>query len=189
MLAILIGSQSINLMFAVHSDFSSLWTVPSLSNAEIVHYATWASMGFLFWIWCVRRHLIVLSAFTLSDCSCCSFLLIKVILGVNLVSYASRRRAGMEAREAADAVNDFGRDPIGEGKEEQVRQATSASFSCALIDALQVYNKKLKSLLDNEDDDAPRTAEIGENRPGQQGKRGRVKLEDLTRYTMVKRIW
>lgn len=26
----------------------------------------------------------------------------------------------MEAREAADAVNDFGRDPIGEGKEEQV---------------------------------------------------------------------
>jgi len=39
---------------------------------------------------------------------------------VNLLGYATRRRAGMEAREAADAVNDFGRDPIGEGKEEQV---------------------------------------------------------------------
>ena len=26
----------------------------------------------------------------------------------------------MEAREVADVVNDFGRDPIGEGKEEQV---------------------------------------------------------------------
>lgn len=26
----------------------------------------------------------------------------------------------MEAREAEDAINDFGRDPIGEGKEEQV---------------------------------------------------------------------
>ncbi|KAF5386234.1 hypothetical protein D9615_002677 [Tricholomella constricta] len=150
-LAILIGSQSINLMFAVHSDFSSLWTVPSLSNAEIIHYLTWATMGFLFWI---------------------CFLVIKVILGVNLVSYASRRRAGMEAREAIDVVNDFGRDPIGEGKEEQV------------------YNKKLKSLLDNEEDDVPRTAEIGENKLGQQqGKKGRVKLEDLTRYTMVKRIW
>ncbi|GLB45078.1 putative eukaryotic membrane protein family protein [Lyophyllum shimeji] len=153
-LAILIGSQSVNLVFGSHSDFSSLWSlwaIPSLSNAEIVHYLTWAIMGFLFWI---------------------CFLVIKVILGVNLVSYAARRRAGMEAREAADVVNDFGRDPIGEGKEEQV------------------YNKKLKSLLDNEQDDVPRTAEIGENKPGQQtGKKARVKLEDLTRYTMVKRIW
>lgn len=41
-------------------------------------------------------------------------------MGVNLVSYATRRRLGMEAREAEDAINDFGRDPIGEGKEEQV---------------------------------------------------------------------
>jgi len=30
----------------------------------------------------------------------------------------------MEAREAADVVNDFGRDPIGEGKEEQVLVTT-----------------------------------------------------------------
>lgn len=42
-------------------------------------------------------------------------------MGVKLVGYATRRRAGMEAREVQDAVNDFGRDPIGEGKEEQVR--------------------------------------------------------------------
>jgi hypothetical protein len=48
-----------------------------------------------------------------------SFVVIKVIIGVNLVSYAIRRQAGMEARKAEDAVNDFGRDPIGEGKEEQ----------------------------------------------------------------------
>jgi hypothetical protein len=45
---------------------------------------------------------------------------IKVMLGVHLVSYATRRREGMEAREAEDVVNDFGRDPIGEGKDEQV---------------------------------------------------------------------
>ena len=42
------------------------------------------------------------------------------MIGVNLVSYATRRRAGMEAREEADKINDFGRDPIGEGKEEKV---------------------------------------------------------------------
>ena len=30
----------------------------------------------------------------------------------------------MEEREAADVVNDFGRDPIGEGKEERVRPST-----------------------------------------------------------------
>ncbi len=41
-------------------------------------------------------------------------------MGVNLLSYATRRRSGMEAREAGDVVNDFGRNPIGEGKEEQV---------------------------------------------------------------------
>jgi hypothetical protein len=49
-----------------------------------------------------------------------SFVGIKIIMGVKLLIYATKRRAGMEAREVADAVNDFGRDPIGEGKEEQV---------------------------------------------------------------------
>lgn len=40
-------------------------------------------------------------------------------MGVNLLSYATRRHAGMESRAAADVVNDFGRNPIGEGKDEQ----------------------------------------------------------------------
>ncbi|KAF7361918.1 hypothetical protein MVEN_00536700 [Mycena venus] len=153
-LAILIGSQSISLMFALHSDNSSPWTVPSLSNAEIVHYLTWATMGVLFWL---------------------CFVVIKVIMGVNLVSYATKRKAGMEAREAEDAINDFGRDPIGEGREEQI------------------YNRELKTLLDNKRDDAPRVAEIGERKPEvaavKGGQKARVKLEDLTRFTMVKRIW
>ncbi|KAJ7901805.1 eukaryotic membrane protein family-domain-containing protein [Mycena olivaceomarginata] len=148
-LAILIGSQSISLMFALHSDNSSPWTVPSLSNAEIVHYLTWATMGVLFWL---------------------CFVVIKVIMGVHLISYATKRKAGMEAREAEDAINDFGRDPIGEGREEQI------------------YNRELKTLLDDRRDDAPRLTEIGEKKPGGE-KKGRVKLEDLTRFTMVKRIW
>ncbi|KZP34527.1 DUF747-domain-containing protein [Athelia psychrophila] len=158
-LAVLIGHQSLGLMFALHSDASSPWTVPALTNAEIVHYAKWAIMGVLFWL---------------------CFVGLKVIMGVNLISYATRRRAGMEAREAQDAINDFGRDPIGEGKEEQI------------------YNKELKTLLDNRQDDASPTAEIGEldrtnnGRPtGARGTGGkkRVRLEDLTRFTMVKRIW
>jgi len=48
----------------------------------------------------------------------------------------------------------------------------------------------LKKLVDDERDDVPHTAEMGENQNGfQKKKKGRVKLEDLTRYTMVKRIW
>ncbi len=45
----------------------------------------------------------------------------KIIIGVNLVSYATKRRYNMEAREEADKINDFGRDPIGEGNDERVR--------------------------------------------------------------------
>ncbi|KAF8902956.1 eukaryotic membrane protein family-domain-containing protein [Gymnopilus junonius] len=153
-LAILVGSQSIGLMFSAGSDFASpwTWTIRSLSNAEIMHYVTWAVIGLLFWL--------------------CS-VVVKIIVGVNLLSYATRRRTGMDEREAADKVNDFGRDPIGEGKEEQL------------------YNKKLKTLLDSDRDDVPHTSEMGENRPGEHGgkKKGRIQLEDLTRYTMVKRIW
>ncbi|KAJ7072354.1 eukaryotic membrane protein family-domain-containing protein [Mycena amicta] len=148
-LAILIGSQSVSLMFTLHSADSSRWM--SLSNAELLHYLKWATMALLFWL---------------------CFVVVKVILGVNLVSYATRRKAGMEAREAEDSVNDFGRDPIGEGREEQR------------------YNRELKKLLDNKRDDAPALPDMGERRPEMgKGKKGRVKLEDLTRFTMVKRIW
>ncbi|KAJ7647356.1 eukaryotic membrane protein family-domain-containing protein [Roridomyces roridus] len=148
-ISILIGSQCINLMFTLHSDTSS-WSVASLSTAEIVHYLKWAVMGLLFWL---------------------CFVVVKVILGVNLVSFATKRQAGMEAREAADAINDFGRDPIGEGREEQI------------------YNKELKTLLNQKDDDAPAVAEMGERTEKDKGKKGRVKLQDLTRFTMLKRIW
>lgn len=105
-----------------------------------------------------------------------SFLALKILLGVNLISYATRRRAGMEARAVADAINDFGRDPIGEGKEERE------------------YNKHLKKLVDDWRDDASRVGEMGEGRTsGGNGQGGgdkkRVPLEELTRFTMVKRIW
>jgi hypothetical protein len=98
----------------------------------------------------------------------------------------------MEARQAADVVNDFGRDPIGEGKEEQVRFISSLLWlSCEFKNIYpKLYNRQLKTLFESVRDDVPHTAEIGENKPGDiTKKKGRVKLEDLTRYTMVKRIW
>ncbi|KAL6310469.1 DUF747-domain-containing protein [Sparassis latifolia] len=153
-LAILTGTQSINLLISMHSDGSSPWTRPlsQLSTDEIINIAKWAALCVSFWL---------------------CFVVVKIITGVHLLSYATRRRAGMEARKAADVVNDFGRDPIGEGKEEQR------------------YNRELKALLDDKRDDATPVADIGERPPGDQsgGKRKRLPLEEITRFTMVKRIW
>ena len=125
-----------------------------------------------------------------------SVLVVKIMLGVHLLTYATRRRAEMEAREEEDKVNDFGRDPIGEGKEEQVRGFTAHPTQPLLITSIQRYNKELKTLLDNRRDDANPVAEIGELAGGKGdrgdkdgGKRKRLPLEDITRFTMVKRIW
>lgn len=182
-LFILVGSQSLNLVFPgigqAYAVFEAVmwelgagiwelrkagpprtwtwnveWATRSLemvTQADVIYYSTWAAVVFMFWL---------------------CFVGIKIIVGINLISFATRRRAGMEAREAADAVNDFGRDPVGEGNEERK------------------YNKELKSILDNDADDVPRASDMGENLPGEdRSKKKRLKLEELTRYTMVKRIW
>jgi len=145
-------------------------------------------MGFLFWLWFVLQ--IHLSTKWLNLPFYNSFVVLKIIVGVNLLGYAHRRRALMEFRKAADVINDFGRNPIGEGKEEQVLLLVFINNK-KYLRLNQEYNKKLKTLLDDERDDVPRTAEIGENKEGglKSRKKERVKLEDLTRYTMVKRIW
>ncbi|KAF8697768.1 Eukaryotic membrane protein family, partial [Rhizoctonia solani] len=86
---------------------------------------------------------------------------IKLMLGVNLLVYATSRKKHMDTRAQEDEdVNKFGRNPIGEGKEEQG------------------YNRELKTLLNRKADDA-----------GGGAARKKVALEDLTRFTMVKRIW
>ena len=119
-----------------------------------------------------------------------SFVGLKLLMGIQLLSYATRRRAGMEARAAADVVNDFGRDPIGEGKEEQVSCALLVQSGQGTDEPEQKYNRDLKSLLDNKGDDATRVPDIGERAPGDKGDaKRRPKLEELTRFTMVKRIW
>ncbi|KAG8743630.1 hypothetical protein FRC11_013803, partial [Ceratobasidium sp. 423] len=85
---------------------------------------------------------------------------IKLMLGVNLLVYATSRKKYMDARMKEDEdVNKFGRNPIGEGKEEQV------------------YNRELKTVLNRPADDV-----------GGGAGRKKVALEDLMRFTMVKRI-
>lgn len=64
---------------------------------------------------------------------------------------------------------------------------------------MQKYNRELKVILDNGRDNAASVSEIGErvstekvvidSSRGNGGKRDRPKLEELTRFTMVKRIW
>jgi hypothetical protein len=128
-LAILVGSQSIGLIFALQRD---AWAGRSLTGNEIAYYTKWAAMGFAFWLWWVLCpfECIVVVLMISPSCSALpsSFLGVKVIIGVNLVGYATSRRAGMEARRTEDdVINNFNRDPIGEGKEEQVR------FVCAFL--------------------------------------------------------
>ncbi|KIM19347.1 hypothetical protein M408DRAFT_334420 [Serendipita vermifera MAFF 305830] len=95
--------------------------------------------------------------------------LVKIIMGVNLISVATHRRADMERREAEDVVNDFGRDPIGESKDEKN------------------YNRDLKTLLLQKKDDASRASDMGERT--KDGVKKRPGLNELTRFTMVKYIW
>jgi hypothetical protein len=73
----------------------------------------------------------------------------------------------------------------------------SALPHCTYYIAAQSYNRELKTLLDDDRDNAPPVAEIGEKKDGGEkdkkggggGKNKRVPLEDITRFTMVKRIW
>ncbi len=50
-----------------------------------------------------------------------SLVVLKVLLGLSLLSFSALRQAGMDEREAEDAVNDFGRSAVGETKGEKVR--------------------------------------------------------------------
>ena len=59
---------------------------------------------------------------------------------------------------------------------------------------VQKYNRDLKTILDSRRDDAEPVAEIGERKPEEKAagggdKKKRLPLEEITRYTMVKRIW
>lgn len=124
----------------------------------------------------------------------------------------------MEQREAEDAVNDFGRAPVGESKEETVSDLLEGLARLTEQD----YNKQTKVYLNQVEDDLdvavspsrpdqepdggyptprPDSAAVFASEPqtisttkgtseGKGGKRGKKwKLEEVERWTMVKRIW
>ncbi|WVR04077.1 hypothetical protein IAU60_001076 [Kwoniella sp. DSM 27419] len=138
-------------------------------------------------------------------CAWGCLIFLKVILGLALLSFSAMRQEGMEAREAEDVVNDFGRAPVGESKEETD------------------YNKQTRQYLSHRDDDLPAYSSPGVHLTGSRGgsadrpvgeahaetpkkglrraddtaidedkgkKKGKKwKLEEVERWTMVKRIW
>lgn len=103
---------------------------------------------------------------------------LKLILGTNLVSFASSRYATMGQREKEEELNARDRQPIGVDKDEMV------------------YDAKVSQLIDKKDDDASRMGLAGQPIPtpakyqGGKGNKGSESLMDVSRYTMVRsRIW
>lgn len=111
----------------------------------------------------------------------------------------------MDVREAEDSVNDFGRPAVGETKEEAVSHPTQSLSSN--FDKSQDYNKRTTYYLSQAQDDlaqytsTPPTSVAAksfpvntplakEKIPREKGKKGKQwKLEEVERWTMVKRIW
>jgi hypothetical protein len=125
----------------------------------------------------------------------------------------------MDAREAEDAVNDFGRSAVGQSKEETVsRLEKLCQSSTALTGPPKSYNKQTSRYLAESKDDlqehpfpqvrssvpsvaAERHAGLPdystpagtkasssvEEKGGKKGKKWR--LEEVERWSMVKRIW
>ncbi|PWN32279.1 DUF747-domain-containing protein, partial [Meira miltonrushii] len=103
---------------------------------------------------------------------------LKLILGTNLVSFASSRYATMGQREKEEELNARDRQPIGVDKDEMA------------------YDAKVSQLIDKKDDDASRMGLGGQPIPtpakyqGGKNNKGSESLMDVSRYTMVRsRIW
>lgn len=69
----------------------------------------------------------------------------------------------MKEREVQDSLNDYGRPPVGESRDERHRSLA------------------IKQLLSNPSDNLTN----GKN----SSTKGRLKLEEVTRFTMTKKIW
>ena len=65
-LAILIGSQSINLLIAMHTDETTpwMWNKSDLSTEDLVNMAKWGAMIGLAWAWYVRSTSLMAASYT-----------------------------------------------------------------------------------------------------------------------------
>ena len=134
---------------------------------------------------------------------------IKIMLGLGLLSYSAVRRGGMEEREREDRVNDFGRAAVGESKEETVSNNLASRVWTEVKDDAdyKAYNKLTAEYLAKgeeldahpsptqrsgvrQDEANGNTVPGGPGVGGGGGKKGKKwKLEEVERWTMVKRIW
>jgi hypothetical protein len=136
---------------------------------------------------------------------------LKILLGLGLLSFSALRQTGMDAREAEDAVNDFGRAAVGETKEETVRPRILKAISAEPGAECQEYHKQTSDFLSKAEDDLPeysppavavssaaahssesdKQADLNNDKKAKSvGKKGKKwKLEEVERWTMVKRIW
>ncbi|WFD34261.1 hypothetical protein MCUN1_001098 [Malassezia cuniculi] len=96
--------------------------------------------------------------------------MLKILLGVNLVSYASRRYASRHAREHEEQLNAKGRAPIGE------------------VPAEAAQRTQLRSMVDRPEDNASSVGLYGQQPAGQKPKQ--TSLIDVSRYQMAGgRLW
>ncbi|KAJ9101815.1 hypothetical protein QFC21_003154 [Naganishia friedmannii] len=102
---------------------------------------------------------------------------LKILLGTSLSTFAIQRQAGMTFREQQDQVNSFGRKPIAENEHEEA------------------YGQEIKQHLSNNTDDIPlydpvmSAANATEPPSDKKGSKPKWKLEEVERWTMVKRIF
>ncbi|KAJ9117019.1 hypothetical protein QFC22_004677 [Naganishia vaughanmartiniae] len=102
---------------------------------------------------------------------------LKILLGTSLSTFAIQRQTGMTVREQQDQVNSFGRKPIAENEHEEA------------------YGQEIKQHLSNKTEDIPlydpimSTANVMESQSDKKGGKPKWKLEEVERWTMVKRIF
>ncbi|WWC68948.1 uncharacterized protein I206_102884 [Kwoniella pini CBS 10737] len=137
---------------------------------------------------------------------------LKVILGLALLSFSATRQEGMDQREAEDKVNDFGRSAVGESKEETEYNKETKRYLSHSDDDLPAYpspasmktsnipfsmgkgvlqnNVKQNGNYNRSDSEkviSEKKESGGDEKGGKKGKKW--KLEEVERWTMVKRIW
>jgi hypothetical protein len=147
--------------------------------ASIVFTLQWTTLILLFWFWCacLSSHL------SIPQPASYSAVIVKIIIGLQLVVFAIRRQETTRARELEDAVNDYGRPPIGETQEEKVSQYLHSNV---IIIKLQARNNVIRDLLQ---ESRPNGVPGGAESLNTSGKKKFLKLEEVTRFTMTKRIW
>nr|ODN87227.1 hypothetical protein L203_03499 [Cryptococcus depauperatus CBS 7841] len=122
---------------------------------------------------------------------------LKIMLGLSLLGYSAMRQEGMNEREAHDRINDFGRSAVGESQEEtRYNRLTTEYLSRPGINlpqypAIAAYkdDTELTQTQNNRRNSAKEKID-DENKVAPEGKKGKKwRLEEVERWTMVKRIW